>query len=191
MIFQSNTIQRNVPQRMEKKQDTLVHRVSNYIQCRHPRRLHCPRRRRRRQCSRQRCHFHCHRRNCRCHRCCCCCRRRCRCRCRCRRRHRGCCHRCLAIVIVIVVNVVINAALSSSQGWLSCSPSQHLQPQIFPLIFLYGGGCSVDDDDDHDIRLRRNGRTVIIHIILFAVFVFLGGQSEELDRTKAQRRCPW
>jgi hypothetical protein len=58
------------------------------------------------------------------------------------------------------------------------------------LIFLYGGGCSVDDDDDRDIRRRRNGRVVIIHIISLAVFVFLGGQSEELDQTKAQRRCP-
>jgi hypothetical protein len=181
---------------MEKKQDTLVHRVSIYIQCRHPCRRRCcrlrcrrHRRRRRRRCSRQRRRFHCHRRDCRCHRRCCCCRRRCRCRCR--RRHRGCCccRRCLAIVVV-VVKVVIIATSLSSQGRLSCSPSQHLQPQIFPLIFLYGGGCSVDDDDDHDIRLCRNGRVVIIHIILLAVFVFLGGQSEELDRTKAQRRCP-
>jgi hypothetical protein len=31
---------------------------------------------------------------------------------------------------------------------------------------------------------------VIIHIILLAVFVFLGNQLEELDQTKAQRRRP-
>ena len=59
-----------------------------------------------------------------------------------------------------------------------------------PLISLYGGGRSIVVDGDHDIRRCRSIRVVIIQIILLAVFVFLGGQSEELDRTKAQWRYP-
>ncbi len=59
-----------------------------------------------------------------------------------------------------------------------------------PFISLYGGGRSVVFDGDRDIRRRRSVRVVIIQIISLAVFVFLGGQSEELDRTKAQWRLP-
>ena len=54
-----------------------------------------------------------------------------------------------------------------------------------PFISLYGGGRSVAVDSDRDIRRRRSVRVVIIQIILLAVFVFLGGQLEELDQTKA------
>ncbi len=49
------------------------------------------------------------------------------------------------------------------------------------FISLYGGGRSVVVDGDRDIRRRRSVHIVIIQIILLAVFVFLGGQSEELD----------
>ena len=59
-----------------------------------------------------------------------------------------------------------------------------------PFISLYGGSRSVIVDSYHDIRHRSSVRVVIIHIILLAVFVFLGGQSEELDQTKAQWRRP-
>ncbi len=53
---------------------------------------------------------------------------------------------------------------------------------MIPFISLYGGGRSVVVDGDRYIRRRRRSiRVVIIQIILFAVFVFLGGQSEELD----------
>ena len=62
---------------------------------------------------------------------------------------------------------------------------------MIPFISLYGGGRSVVVDGDRYIhRCRRSVRVVIIQIILLAVFVFLGGQLEELDRTKAQWRCP-
>ncbi len=61
---------------------------------------------------------------------------------------------------------------------------------MIPFIFLYGGGCSVVVDGDRDIRPRCSARVVIIQIILLAVFVFLGGLSEELDQTKAQWHCP-
>jgi hypothetical protein len=61
---------------------------------------------------------------------------------------------------------------------------------MFPFIFLYRGGRSVVVDSDRDIRHRRSAHVVIIQIILFAVLVFLGGQSEELNQTKAQWRCP-
>jgi hypothetical protein len=61
---------------------------------------------------------------------------------------------------------------------------------MIPFISLYGGGCSVVVDGDCDIRRRRSARVVIIQIILLAVFVFLGGLSEELDQTKSQWRCP-
>ena len=61
---------------------------------------------------------------------------------------------------------------------------------MIPFISLYGGGHSIVVDGDCDIRRRRSVRVVIIQIILLAVFVFLGGQSEELDRTKAQWRRP-
>ena len=61
---------------------------------------------------------------------------------------------------------------------------------MIPFISLYGGCCSVVVDSDHDIRRRCSARVVIIQIISFAVFVFLGGQSEGLDRTKAQWRRP-
>jgi hypothetical protein len=40
------------------------------------------------------------------------------------------------------------------------------------------------------LRCRRSARVLINQIILFAVFVFLGDQSEELDQTKAQWRRP-
>ena len=59
-----------------------------------------------------------------------------------------------------------------------------------PFISLYGGGRNGVVDGDRDILFRRSARVVIIQIISFAVFVFLGGQSEELDRTKAQWRRP-
>jgi hypothetical protein len=59
-----------------------------------------------------------------------------------------------------------------------------------PLISLYGGGRSIVVDGDRDIHRRRSVRVVIIQIILLAVFVFLGGQSEELDQTKAHWRYP-
>ena len=61
---------------------------------------------------------------------------------------------------------------------------------MIPFISLYGGGCSIFVGGDQDIRRRRSARVVIIQIISFAVFVFLGGQSEELDQTKAQWRRP-
>ena len=50
--------------------------------------------------------------------------------------------------------------------------------RMIPFIFLYGGGHSVivDGDCDCDIRRRRNGLVVIIHIILLAVFCVLWRQ---------------
>ena len=59
-----------------------------------------------------------------------------------------------------------------------------------PFISLYGGGCSVVVDGDRDIRRRLSVRVVIIQIISLAVFVFLGGQLEKLDQTKAHWHCP-
>jgi hypothetical protein len=64
------------------------------------------------------------------------------------------------------------------------------RPRIIPFIIFYGGSCSVVIDGDRDIRRCYIARFVIIHIVLLAVFVFLGGQSEELDQTKAQQRQP-
>ena len=61
---------------------------------------------------------------------------------------------------------------------------------MIPFISLYGGGHSIIVDGDRDIRRRRSARVLIIQIISFAVFVFFGDQSEELDRTKAQWRRP-
>jgi hypothetical protein len=61
---------------------------------------------------------------------------------------------------------------------------------MIPFISLYGGGRNGVADGDRDILFRRSARVVIIQIISFAVFVFLGGQSEELDQTKAQWRRP-
>ncbi len=61
---------------------------------------------------------------------------------------------------------------------------------MIPFISLYGGGRNVVVDGDRDILFRRSARVVNIQIISFAVFVFLGGQSEKLDRTKAQWRRP-
>ena len=59
------------------------------------------------------------------------------------------------------------------------------------FISLYGGGRSVVlVNGDRDIRLCRSVRVVMIQIISLAVFVFLGGQSEELDRSKAHWRYP-
>ncbi len=60
---------------------------------------------------------------------------------------------------------------------------------MIPFIIFYGGGRSVIVNGDCDIRRRHSAR-VIIHTVLLAVFVFLGGQLEELDQTKAQRRQP-
>ena len=57
---------------------------------------------------------------------------------------------------------------------------------MITFIFLYGGGHSVIVNGDCDIRRRRNGLVVIIHIISLGIFVFLGGQLEELDQTKAR-----
>jgi hypothetical protein len=57
---------------------------------------------------------------------------------------------------------------------------------MITFISLYGGGRSVVVDVDRDIRRCRSTRVIIIQIISLAVFVFLGGQSEELDPTKAQ-----
>ena len=50
------------------------------------------------------------------------------------------------------------------------------------------GGCSVVANGDCDIPWRCSARIVIIHIILIAIFVFLGGQLEELDQTKTHWR---
>ena len=61
---------------------------------------------------------------------------------------------------------------------------------MIPFISLYGGGRSVVVDGDRDIRRRHSASVVIIQIILKAVFVFLGGQLEELNQTKAQWCCP-
>jgi hypothetical protein len=61
---------------------------------------------------------------------------------------------------------------------------------MIPFISLYGGGCSVVVDGDRDIRRCRSARVVIIQIILLAVVVFLGSQSEELKRIKAQWHPP-
>jgi hypothetical protein len=61
---------------------------------------------------------------------------------------------------------------------------------MFSFIFLYRGGHSVVVDGDRDIRRRRSTHVVIIQIIPLAIFVFLGGQLEELDQTKAQWRRP-
>ena len=62
---------------------------------------------------------------------------------------------------------------------------------MITFISLYGGGRSVVVGGDCDIRRRRSTSVIIIHqIISLAVFVFLGGQSEELDLTKAQWRRP-
>ena len=61
---------------------------------------------------------------------------------------------------------------------------------MIPFISLYGGGRSFVVDGDRDIRRRRSARVLVIQIILFAVFVFFGDQSEELDRTKAQWHRP-
>jgi hypothetical protein len=61
---------------------------------------------------------------------------------------------------------------------------------MITFISLYGGGRSVVVDGNRDIRRRRSTLVIIIRIISLAVFVFLGGQSEELDLTKAQWRCP-
>jgi hypothetical protein len=61
---------------------------------------------------------------------------------------------------------------------------------MIPFISLYGGGRNGVVDGDRDIHFRRSAHVVIIQIISFAVFVFLGGQSEGLDRTKAQWRRP-
>jgi hypothetical protein len=61
---------------------------------------------------------------------------------------------------------------------------------MIPFIFLYRCGHSVIVDGNCDIRRRRNGLVVIIHIIFLAIVVFLGGQLEELDQTKAQGRRP-
>ena len=59
-----------------------------------------------------------------------------------------------------------------------------------PFLSLYGGGCSVVVEGDRDIRRRHSIRVVIIQIISLAIFVFLGGQSEESDQTKAQWHRP-
>jgi hypothetical protein len=61
---------------------------------------------------------------------------------------------------------------------------------MITFISLYGGGRSVVVNGDRDIRRRRSTRVIIIQIISLAVFVFLGGQSEELDLTEAQWRRP-
>jgi hypothetical protein len=61
---------------------------------------------------------------------------------------------------------------------------------MITFISLYGGGRSVIVNGDRDIRRRRSTRVIIIQIISLAVFVFLGGQSEELDLTEAQWRRP-
>ena len=61
---------------------------------------------------------------------------------------------------------------------------------MIPFISLYEGGCSVVVDGDGDIRRCHSARVVIIQIILLAVFLFLGGLSEELDQTKAQWHHP-
>jgi hypothetical protein len=61
---------------------------------------------------------------------------------------------------------------------------------MIPFIIFYGGGRSVIVNGDRNIRCCHSARFVIIHIVLLAVFPFLGGKLEELDQTKAQRRQP-
>ena len=61
---------------------------------------------------------------------------------------------------------------------------------MIPFISLYRGGRNVVVDGDRDIRRRRSAGVIIIQIISKAIFVFLGGQLEELNQTKAQWCCP-
>ncbi len=61
---------------------------------------------------------------------------------------------------------------------------------MIPVISHYGGGRSVVVGGDRDIRRCRSALGVIIQIISLAIFVFLGGLSEELNQTKAQWRRP-
>ncbi len=61
---------------------------------------------------------------------------------------------------------------------------------MIPFISLYGGGRSIIFDGNQDIHCRRSARVVIIQIMSLAVFVFLGGLSEELDQIKAQWHRP-
>ncbi len=61
---------------------------------------------------------------------------------------------------------------------------------MIPFIIVYGGGPSVILDGNRDICCSHSTHFIIIHIILLAIFVFLGGQMEESDQTKAQRYCP-
>jgi hypothetical protein len=60
---------------------------------------------------------------------------------------------------------------------------------MIPFIIFYGGGCSIAVNGDQDIHRCHSAHFIIIHIVLLAVFVFLGSQSE-LDQTKAQQRRP-
>ena len=96
----------------------------------------------------------------------------------------------VVVVVVFFVVVIVDAASSSSQGYLLCAPLSHLSPQTTPFISLYGGSRSVVVDSNRDIRHRSSVRVVIIQIILLAVFVFVGGQSAELDQTKAHWHYP-
>jgi hypothetical protein len=61
---------------------------------------------------------------------------------------------------------------------------------MIPFIIFYGSGCSVIIDGDCNIRCCHSAHIIIIHIVLLAVFVFLGGQSEVLNQTMAQQRQP-
>jgi hypothetical protein len=61
---------------------------------------------------------------------------------------------------------------------------------MIPFIIFHGGGCSIVVDGNRNIHCCHSARFIIIHIVLLAIFVFLGGHSEELDQTNAQRRRP-
>ncbi len=50
------------------------------------------------------------------------------------------------------------------------------RPWIIPFIIFYGGGPSVVVDGDRDIHRCHIAHFVIIHIMLLAVFVFLGAK---------------
>ena len=89
--------------------------------------------------------------------------------------------------------IIYILSFSRQESQYPLHPSQMLRRTLPPMHSCHSfcrSQCSIVVDSNRNIHHRCIPHVVMIHIISQVVFVFLGGNLQELDQTKAQRRQP-